>query len=86
MNHNKVVELDEHGKFVLTDELKGRLLKHKGPYTAQTASRRDPDWPIWYVADRNKYNCFGTLFTKDGARMFRDFVNEVSNDTKKGET
>jgi hypothetical protein len=33
--------------------VKGRTIRHTGPgpYVARSASDKDPDWPIWYVAD-----------------------------------
>lgn len=41
-----------------TAHLDGLTVTHTGPapYLARSASDRNPDWPIWFVADATGFN------------------------------
>jgi hypothetical protein len=64
--------------------VKGRTIRHRGPgpYVARSASDKDPDWPVWYVADalgHNGVHVVGgkgqVLFDRETAKLLADALN-----------
>lgn len=61
----------------------GTTVRHTGPgpYVARSASDRNPDWPIWYVADATGYNgvkiegSLAKLFDRETAVKVADALN-----------
>lgn len=62
----------------------GLKISHSGtgPYVARSASDRDPDWPIWHVADAVGFNGISVagrltkLFQKEDAILIADKLNQ----------
>lgn len=69
-----------------TIEVGGLEITHTGPapYQARSASDRNPDWPIWFVADATGFNgikvkgSLAKLFEPEAARRIADALNAAS--------
>jgi len=55
-----------------------------GPYLARSADDRDPEWPVWFVADAVGFNGIQVknrlwkFFSKEVACAVADALNEAS--------